>query len=77
MTGDAGSLSLHSLSTANLQAIWRGIGVQRHILRLEGSGVIAVLKEDTTEACGKDALAYIAACAGKHYGTYILHSFIV
>ena len=68
MAGNAGSLSLYRLGTANLQALGRGIGVERHILRLKGCRVIAVLQEDATQGRRYYALANVAACTGQHHG---------
>ena len=73
MTGDACSLSLNSLSPSDLQSLWCRIAVQRHILRLKGSWLVAILLEDTTEGCSNNALADIAACSCKHNGMKLSH----
>ena len=73
MTGNAGSLSLHSLGTTYLQSLRCGVAVQRHILRLEGRRTVAVLLEDATESSSYDALANIAARASEHDGMKPFH----
>ena len=66
VTRNASSLCLYSLGTANLQTFGSGVGVQCHVLRLEGSGMIAILQEYTAQGCGKDALAHITASSCQH-----------
>ena len=66
MTRHTSSLCLHSLGPANLKSIRSGIGVERHVLRLERSRMIAILTEYATEGSGYDALTHIAACTNKH-----------
>ena len=66
MTGDACCLCLYGLRTSNLQSLRCGVGVECHILCLEGCRLIAILTEDATEGCSDDALAYIAACTCEH-----------
>ena len=66
MTGDARSLSLNSLGAPYLQPLRRGIGVERHILCLEGCRVVAILSEDTTESRSDDALTNIATRSREH-----------
>jgi hypothetical protein len=61
MAGNARSLSLDSLRAANLKTVGCGVRVERHILRLEWCGTIAVLFEDTTKSCSNNAFTYIAA----------------
>ena len=74
MTGYAGSLGLHGLGTAYLQAFRCGVAVERHVLGLEGGGVVAVLTEDAAQGCGDDALANVAARTGQHHGMQFLIS---
>ena len=66
MAGYSGGLSLHSLSTPELKALLGDEGIEGHVLRLEWSRPIAILQEDTTEACCEDALAYIAPRTDEH-----------
>ena len=66
--GHTSSLGLNSLRTTYLQAIGGGIRVERHVLRLEGGRLIAVLTEYPAECSSQNALAYIAACAHEHHG---------
>ena len=66
LTGDACSLRLHGLCSPDLKSIGCRIGVQCHILRLEGCRLITILTEDTTEGRSHHALADIAACTCKH-----------
>ena len=74
MTGNAGGLGLHSLSTTYLQPFRCGVGVQCHVLRLERCRRVAVLLEDAAQSCRDNALANIAASACQHHGVQsILH----
>ena len=68
MARHASRFGLHSLRTAQLKAIGSDKGVQRHVLRLEGRGMVAVLKEDATERGGDHALADVAARTREHDG---------
>ena len=61
-------LGLHGLSAAYLQSIGGDVGVEGHVLCLEGRGMVAVLKENTAEGCGHHALAYVTAGACQHQG---------
>ena len=60
-------LCLHRLRPANLQPVRRGKRVERHVLRLERGGGVAVLFEYTAQGRGKHAFAHVAAGAGKHH----------
>jgi hypothetical protein len=66
LTGDASSLSLHSLGATYLQPIGRGIGVEGHVLRLERGRLIAVLQKDSAKRSSENALTYIAARTHEH-----------
>ena len=66
MAGNAGCLGLHGLCTTYLQALGGGVGVEGHVLCLEGCRLVAVLEEDTAEGRCQDALANIAARTGQH-----------
>ena len=68
VAGNAGGLSLHGLCAANLQTFRGGVRVERHILSLEGSRIVAVLTEYAAQGSSNHALAYIAAGSGQHYG---------
>ena len=67
MTRNACCLGLNSLCTANLEAVGCGIGVERHVLRLEGGRLVAVLPENAAEGSSHHALAHIAARSGQHH----------
>ena len=69
----AGRLGLYGLGTAYLQSLGRYIGVECHVLGLEGGWVIAVLEENAAESGGKNTFTYIAARAGKHDGMELFH----
>ena len=62
----SGRLGLNRLSTAYLQTVGRGIGVQSHILGLERGGRITVLPEYTAQSGGNNTLADITARTGQH-----------
>ena len=66
--GQFGGFRLHRLGASYLQSVGSGIGVERHVLCLEGSRSVALLQEYAAEGCGKNALAHIAARAYKHHG---------
>ena len=68
-----GRFGLHGLGAAYLEAFGGGIGVERHVLRLEGGGPVAVLAEDAAEGGGNDTLTYVAARTGQHEGMKFLH----
>ena len=68
VTGNAGSLCLYRLCTAYLKTFGSGIRIERHVLRLEGSGLIAVLPEDTAESSSQNTLAHIASGTYQHKG---------
>ena len=74
MAGNACGLRLYGLRTSYLQSVGRGITVQRHILRLEGCWVIAILTEDTAKSSSNDALSHIAARPCKHYRVQLIHT---
>ena len=71
MTGDACCLGLNSLGSAYLQTLRSGVGVERHVLSLEGSRVVAVLLEDATEGRSYDALANVATRSCEHNGVEV------
>ena len=77
MAGNACSFCLNGLCAAYLQSFGRGITVQGHILRLEGSWLVAVLQENAAEGRGYQALAYIAARSGKHQGVKSFHKSMI
>jgi len=53
---------------AQLETVGGDEGVQRHVLRLEGRGMVAILEEDATERGGDHALADVAARTREHDG---------
>ena len=66
MAGDACGLGLYGLGTSYLQSLGGGIGVERHVLCLEGGGMVAILPEDATQGCRQHALAHVAARSCQH-----------
>ena len=68
MAGYASGFGLHSLRTPQLKAVGSYEGVQRHVLRLEGRGMVAVLEKDAAERGGDHALADVAARTREHDG---------
>ena len=73
---DPGRLGLHDLGPAHLQALLRDIGIEGHILGLEGGHPEAVLAEDPAQARGQKALARIGHGSLDHdrFCHYFLHS---
>ena len=68
LTRDACCFRLHCLCPSYLQSVGGGIGVQGHVLRLEGCGVVAILKEDTTKGSRDDTFAHVATRSNEHDG---------
>ena len=68
MAGHASGFGLHRLRAAQLETVGGDEGVQRHVLRLEGRGMVAILEEDATERGGDHALADVAARTREHDG---------
>ena len=67
IAGNTRSLGLDSLRAANLQTIRGCVRVERHILRLERGGTVAVLTENAAQGSSNHALAYIAARSRQHH----------
>ena len=72
LSGDIG-LGLDRLGAADFQPLRRGIGVQGHVLGLEGRGTVAVLLENAAKGRRDDTLADVTARTGKHDGMQTLH----
>ena len=68
LTGYACCLSLYGLCATYLQSVGGDITVQSHVLCFEWCGLVTVLTEYAAKGSCDDALAYVAACSGKHYG---------
>ena len=68
MAGHASGFGLHRLRAAQFETVGGDEGVQRHVLRLEGRGMVAVLEKDATERGGDHALADVAARTREHDG---------
>jgi hypothetical protein len=69
MTLQSGVFGLYGLRPAYLKTPGRGVGVERHVLGLEGCRLVAILKEYPAEGGSDDALSYLAPRAGKHNGS--------
>ena len=68
MARHASRFGLHRLRTPQLETVGGYEGVQRHVLRLEGRGMVAVLEKDAAERGGDHALADVAARTREHDG---------
>ena len=65
---EAARFGLYRLRPADLAAVGRHIGVERHILRLERGDAPAVLQQNPAERGGQDALARVGAGPLQHQG---------
>ena len=72
MARNACRLGLYGLGTSDFQTLGCGVAVQRHVLSLERSGMVAVLQEDAAEGSGNDALTDVAARSSEHHGMQFL-----
>ena len=76
MRSDAARFGLHHLCPSHLAPLRCRVGVKRHVLCLERSGLITILLEDTAEGSVDHALASVGTGADKHNGTKLLfHSY--
>ncbi len=66
--GHPGRLGLHGLRPAHLAAIGSDVGIERHVLRLEGRDAKTVLGEEPTQAGHENGLAHVRARALEHDG---------
>ena len=67
-SGDASGFRLKCLGPANFEALDCGSGVERHILRFEGSDTNALICKYAAERSGEKRFADMRACAEDHDG---------